>query len=212
MLYLCCSIFNAQAQNQYGLTLADTFDIPAQNGKIVFSTNGTFEGARLENDAWEFVNLGFRDFPQQEKLNLTVTAQNSDVTITSYRSVRSNTTMGNMRIRYTVLGQGKQTFNFGAIPQGGMWSAVLDGVFLGQEDRWSVSAQGTVTVTGAASRSNVSIIYYIYPDSFVALSEKPFFERNSVAITTAIVLTATAVLAVAVRTWRERKKINQSGL
>jgi hypothetical protein len=205
-------MINAQAQNQLGPTLAGTFEIPAQNGKIVFSTDGTFQGARLENDAWEFVNLKFRDFPQQEKLNLTITAQNSNVTITSYRSVRSNTTLGNIRIRYTVVGQGKQTFNFGDIPQSGFWSAVFDGVYPGQEDRWSVSAQGTVTVTGAASHSNVSIIYYTYPDSFVALSEKPFFERNSVAIATAIALTATVVLAVAVWTWKERKESSQSGL
>ncbi len=195
-----------------GLTIADTFEIPAQSGTISFEANGTFEEAHLESGAWEFVNLWFRDFPQQEKLNLTVAAKDSDVTITSYRLVRSNTSLGNMRIRYTVVGQGKQTFNFGAIPKSGIWNVVIDGVFLGQENGWTVSDQGTVTVTGAASQSNVSIIYYIYPDSFVALLEKPFLERNSVAIATAIALTATAVLAITVRKWRQSKEISQDGL
>ena len=73
------------------LTIADTFEIPAQSGTISFAANGTFEEAHMESGAWEFVNLWFRDFPQQEKLNLTVTAEDSDVTVTSYRLVRSNT-------------------------------------------------------------------------------------------------------------------------
>jgi len=199
LLFLFCSIYKVQATNELTLISNEKFEIPTQNGTIKFAANGTYEDAHLESDKWIFINLQFLDFPQQEKRNLTVSAQNCDLEITSYRSVTSNTTLGSIRLRYAVVGQGTQSFNFGNIPEGGIWNVVIDNVFVGQEDGWTVSAKTVVIVTSAESNSNVSIIYYTYPNSFVTLQNQSFLERNSIAIATTITLAITIVLAIAAK-------------
>jgi hypothetical protein len=124
----------------------------------------------------------------------------------SYLFIPSNASLSSLRIRYTVEGQGTQTFNFGAIPKGGIWNVVVNGVYLGREDKWTLSEKSTVIVNGVATGSNVSIVYYTYPDFYVALSNRSFYERNSVAINTAIALAASVALAAAVAAKTNWKK------
>jgi hypothetical protein len=196
LLSLNCSTCKAQATGESVLISIEDFKIPSQNGTIRFTANSTYEDAFLEQDSWRFTNLQFTNFTQQPKLNLTASAKNCDVEITSYRYVTSNTSLGNIRLRYTVAGQGTQTFNFDTVPKDGYWNVIIDGVYVGQKDGWTVSDNKTITVTGSASHSNVSIIYYIYPASFVNLSNQSFLEKNSVAIATALALTVTVIIAV----------------
>jgi hypothetical protein len=201
---LVCPLSHAQNINTFKPT--DQFVIPENNGSISFSMNGTYEQANLENGAWKFVNLSFTNMPQQAPLNLSVAAQDSALTITSYRAVgNTNVSMGNVRLRYEVVGQGVQVFNFGSIPQKGIWSVVFDTVFRGQRDGWNVSPEGIVTVTGAASSSNVTIIYYTYPEWFASIYDLPFYQQHSLLIVTGGALAAVIVIGMVL--WRKRQNL-----
>jgi hypothetical protein len=189
---MCTSSVKAQ-DNQPPIS---DIQFPLQRGTIRLNIpNATLEKAVSQSDAWAFLNL---QSPNQKKLNLTVSVENCNATITLFRNSRSNTTMGIIQVRYTIDGPGKQTFNFGDIPKRGIWNVVFGTDYMGQEDGWTVS-NGTVTVTGASTRFNVSIIYYVYPDFFEEIYSKPFLEQNSVAITTGIIVATTVAIAVVLK-------------
>jgi hypothetical protein len=181
---------------------------PTQKGSIRLDIpNATLDKAISKDGAWEFLNL---QSPNQRKLNLTVSVENCNATIRLYRNSRSNTTMGIIQIRYTVDGPGKQTFNFGDIPKRGIWNVVFGTDYMGQEDGWTIS-NGTVTVTGASTIFNISIIYYVYPTFFEEIYTKPFLEQNSVAITTGIIIAATITIAVILKL-RQNNVLNKEKL
>ena len=200
--YLCVC---AQAQPVIAFKSNDAFAIPDLKGVVRFSTNGTYEHASLENGSWRFVNLSLNNSFGLQRLNLTVSAENSDVTILSYRTF--NISLNGVSLRYNVSGQGKQAFNFGEIPKVGEWSVAFNGVFMGLNDGWTVSSDQTITVM--AKTVNVSIAYYTLPDVFgdAADSNTPLYQRHSVAIGTAVAVAFTAAFAVAIwRINRIRKK------
>jgi hypothetical protein len=64
------------------------------------------------------------------------------------------------------------------------WSVVVNGVWLGEGDRWKITPDGTVTINGATG--NVSISHY----SFLSLNEADknlsFYEQHSVSIITIV--------------------------
>ncbi len=186
----------AQTQTETVFETNDAFSIPQYNGVISFAGGGTYEQATLQNDSWTFVNLYLNSMLTPEKLNLTASAQNSNIAITLYRTY--NTTFGGVNLRYIVEGAGTQTFNFGEVPKLGEWSVVINGVYIGVNDGWTISPNSTVTLT--AAKGNVSIAYYTLPDSFgnPRPSSQSFFEQHSVIITTAAILSATIVVAVAI--------------
>lgn len=191
-LLLACLIARVQADTTFAPT--DKFGILSNNSTISFSMGGSYVRASLENATWSFVGLMFNY--SQQPLNLGVSAQDSNVIITSYRTF--NTTFRGVLLRYRVEGQGKQTFYIGVL-KGGEWSVSFNGVFIGENDSWSVSRDGTVMVTGAASHSNVTIAYYTFLDSFEDNSNLPFYQQHSVAIITAVAVAIAVVLAVAIR-------------
>jgi hypothetical protein len=200
--------WNAIAQTQTDTTFTPTnkFNIPLSNGSISFSTNGTYERATLENSTWNFVNLRLNNSQRPEKLSLRVSVQDSNITITSFQ-IFSATATG-LRLRFTVLGQGKQTFNFGVIPKGGDLAISFNGVFMDQNNGWYLSPDGTLTVTQAAK--NVSITYYTVPNAFGNSrngSTQPFYQQHSAAIITAIAVTITVILTLAIN--RKNKKPNK---
>jgi hypothetical protein len=195
------SSFVAQAQTDTAFTSTDKFDIPTYNSTISFAVNGTFAKASLENGTYTFTGLWLRNLPRQEKQNLTVYAQDSNVTITSFQ--KSNTTAGVARLRYVVLGQGKQTFNLGVLPQDGEWSVTFNGVYMTENGAWDISPTGAVTVEGAASLTNVIITCYGFPASLREGSNQPFYQQHSVAIVTAIAVVIAVILAVGIRIKRK---------
>jgi len=199
-----CSI--AIAQNEINFTPPGKFGIPEYNGTINFAFNGTYTLASLENETWNFVNLRLNYSHALE--NLEVSTQNSNITIISYRS--TNTTSGNARLRYSVEGQGRQTFNIGLDPKGGEWSVVFDGVFMGEGDGWNASPDGTLTILGATS--DVTIWYFVFPDSrrINENSNPPFYQQHSVAIVTSVALAMTVILTSAVRR-KNKKHLENSG-
>ena len=184
---------DAKAQNGVTFTPADKFSIPALNGSISFSVNGTCSEATLENNTWHFKDLTLNS--SQTLGNLKISTQNSNVTILFYRAY--NTTFRATMIRYSVEGHGKQTINFGfdesqkTRPE--EWSVVIpDSIFLAEGDGWNLLPDNTVVIDRVESR--VSIVHYVF--EFPSDEHLPFYQRHSVAIVTAIVVAATIALAV----------------
>lgn len=198
------------AQSDIPFTKVDKFSIPEVGGvsTISFNASGSYTQASFENGAWKFVGLTVGNFPQQRKLNLTVSAQNSNVTITSYRATNAtDTSMGSVRLSYLVEGNGTQTFNFGVNPNGGYWSVIVQRVYLPQYGSWDILSDGTVTVTEAMSGVVVTIMCYTYSTSFVDALSQPFYAQHSVILATGIGMLAVVVLCLAI--WRVNLKAPQ---
>jgi hypothetical protein len=202
-----CSTTQAQADTTFKPT--DQFAIPAYNGTISFATFGTYTSANLENDTWNFVNLSLNSSQQLE--NISVSAQNSNITITGYQifdTVVSNSTLRRSALlSYTVVGQGRQTFNFDRILHGGGWSVSFNGNFVGENDGWSLSPDQTLTMTGATA--NVTIVYFNFSNSFGGNgnnSNQPFYQQHSVAIATGVSVAIVAVLTFAIKRKNKTKE------
>jgi hypothetical protein len=194
--------FITQAQTDTAFKPTDNFDIPALNSTISFATGGTYERASLENNAWKFLNLRLNNTGPLQ--NLTVSAQDSTVRITSYQ--RFNNSVPAARLRYTVVGLGKQTFNFGFVIKGSSWGVTLNGRFMGENEGYQVSPDQTITVTGATV--NASLSYYNldalggFPDD----PNLPFYLKHSVAIATGVVFGVAVVLTVLIRRRNQKGK------
>lgn len=199
-LVLCGTCNIAVAQGNTTFTPEDSFDIPGFNGSIAFAVNGTYAEASLVNGTWHFVNLQLAYSHVLEQLE--VSAQNSHITIISYWQF--NATSGTTLLSYRVEGQGTQTFNLGLDLEKGEFSVVFDEIFMGEGDGWTLSPDGTLTITGATS--NVTIWYFGFPDSFRVNGDpnQPFYQQHSVAITIAIALVITVTLTLAIK--RRNKK------
>src|SRR3990170_2512365 len=196
-LFLSCFGFFAHGISQTAFAPTDRFDIPVNNSSISFAFAGTYEQASLENGVWSFVNLRFNNSQSAEKLSLKVSAKNSEVRITLcqiYNSTFGGAGVRGARLRYTVVGQGIQVFDLGLDPKGGDWGVVFNGIYMGENDGWSLSPDGTLTVTGATG--NVTLSYYGFPGSFGGGGEgfnEPILKQHSVVIITTVAV-ATAVL------------------
>jgi hypothetical protein len=186
--YLFCF---AQTQTETVFYSTDEFGIPAYNSKITFAVGGTYSLANLKNDSWTFQNLRIGNLGSP--VNLTVSTQNSNVTIVSYQ--KFNTTIVGSRLRYTVVGLGEQTFNLGLNAKGGDWSVILNGKYMSLNDGWSMLPDQTITVTGATA--NVTIVYYDFAASIRATGDD--FQQHSVAITTGAAVAITVVFAVLIK-------------
>lgn len=203
----------AQAQAETAFTPEDQFAIPNYNGTINFATVGTYTYASLENDTWNFVNLDLNN--SQLFLNLSLSAQNSNITLTGYQMfdfTGSNSTSRRSAILlYTVVGQGKQTFNLDRILQGGQWSVNFNGNFVGENGGWTVSPDQKITITGATA--NVTIAYFNFINSFGGgdgnNSNQPFYQRHSVAIATGVAVAIVVVLTFAIKRKNEKKESGQ---
>ena len=187
--------FITQAQTDTAFKPTDNFDIPALNSTISFATGGTYERASLENNAWKFVNLRLNNTGPLQ--NLTVSAQDSVVRITTYQ--RFNTSVTAARLRYTVVGLGKQAFNFGFVVKEGGWSVVLNGRFMAENEGYQVAPDRTITVTGATANASIS---YFNLDALGGTADNPnlpFYQKHSVAIATGVVVTVAIFLTVIIR-------------
>jgi hypothetical protein len=208
-LILLQACTNAAAQTEASFTSADRFSIPSLGGEIGFASNGTYANATLTNNTWRFTGLKLDR--SQQLGNLTVSAKNSTITITSYRagSNISNTTARYAWLRYVATGQGQQTVSLGIAAGEGQlglhpdWSVVVNNVWLGEGEGWAIAPDGTVTVTGAVG--NVSIARYSF-GSNGDTSNLPFYERHSVTITTVAIVAATVAIATLIKARNNRNK------
>jgi hypothetical protein len=200
LLWICAIV---QAQTNTTFKPTDKFSIPAQNGTISFATGGTYTAVSLENDTWNFENLRLNNTGPTE--NLRASAQNCDITITSYQ-VFVTATVGAVLLSYTVAGHGAQTFNLGFNSTANDWSVIFNNNdFRAQNNGWHISPDSTLTITGATS--NVTIFYYNFPDAVGGnTSNQPFYKQHSVAITTAIVVAVALASTVIIR--RKNQSVN----
>jgi len=204
VLSLSCFGFFARGQSETAFTPTDKFDIPVNNSSISFAVNGTYEQASLENGAWSFLNLRLSNSQTAEKLSLEVSAKDSKVTINSCQ-INNNTFAGAIvraaRLRYTVVGQGTQVFDLGLDQKGGAWGVIFNGIYMGENDGWSLSPDGTLTVTGATA--NVTLSYYGFPGSFGGGGDgfnEPILKQHSVVIITTVAVATAVLLALVIKT------------
>jgi hypothetical protein len=188
---------NAQAQTDTTFTPTDKFSIPELNCTISFAVNGSCSAATLENGTWNFKDLRFNI--TQPLGNLKISAENSNVTIKIYRAY--NASFSTARLSYDVEGEGKQTMNFdfnSSQPSNtAEWSVNLDGhSYVGEGKGWTLLPNNTVVITGA--KENATIVHYFFIGSFDD-SNLPFYQKHSIAITTAAVLALTAAIAVVIK-------------
>jgi hypothetical protein len=195
-----------QAQTEITFFPTETFGIPTYNSTISFATGGTYTQANLENGAWNFENLRLNNSGLTK--NLTVSAQNSNVTILYYREF--NVTTVGVRLSYNVVGIGRQTFNLGLNAKEGDWSVILNGKFVSMNDGWFMSSDQTITVTGATS--NVMILYYNFSASIGSDRNSSFYQQHSVAIITAVAIATTVVLAVIIRIKTKNDSAENTGV
>jgi hypothetical protein len=197
------------AQTDTILTPENKFSTPQYNGAISFAINGAYSKATLENATWTFENLHF--YNSQPIESLKVSAENSTIIIVSY--LQSNFSSSNriLQLSYNVEGQGKQTFNLGLDSNDGEWSVIFNDVFMGEGDGWNLSPDATLTINGATG--NVSLLLFRFPDSFGGgnNSDVPFYLQHSVAIATAIIVSITVIVTIAIRV-RNKRHLDQSGL
>ena len=192
---------NVQAQTDITFDPADKFSIPGYNGTISFAVNGTYSKATFENGNWTFMNLRLNGSLPIE--NLEFSSQNCNVTIFSYQAFNT-TTFNIVLLSYVVEGQGKQILNLGLGSQEGGLSASAEWnvafgnrVFADEGDGWNLLPDGTLIVTGASK--NVTIVHYVFLDSFRNNSNLPFYQQHSVAIIVAIGVAVTVTIAVVIK-------------
>jgi len=193
-------IGGAQAQNVTAFTPADKFSIPETNGSVSFAINGSYTNATLQNNQWTFNGLVLNN--PQFTGNLTVSARESNITITDYRP---STTAGRSQVlRYIAQGQGTQTVNLHLnttkSTSATEWMVIVSpATFLAESQGWNLQPDNTVVLNDLVG--NVTVFHYVLnlPDD----SNTPFILRHSVAITALAVVAATVaaatIIAVKVR-------------
>lgn len=189
-----CIYSTVQAQTIMNLAPSDQFTIPNINGTINFAIDGSYTNAILTNNSWEFANLHLDGMRNLTFGSFKVSAQNSNVTITSYISFNENDEQG--QLNYSVAGKGTQTLNFG-LGAGRAWEVAIDGVNRQQCDGWSISNDETLTITAAVSYVSIynSIVPYFTP---VASDNEPkpanFESIMLIVIFITIIITATILI------------------
>jgi hypothetical protein len=190
-------------------SVIDVFDIPAVNGSIRFSVNGSYTSAILDDDTWVFNDLTLSGSRASGALRFS--AKNCNVVIHSFVPNRSvgNTTRSSCYIRYTVEGVGEQVMNLGfdlsRPSHSSEWSVFnQDSVFFGEGKAWQLLSNDTVVVKNLSG--TLTVMRYSY-GSFV--DDRAFYLRHSVSISTGIILAVTVVFATVVKLRSDRKEVKE---
>ena len=187
----------AHAQPEISFSALDEFEIPSNNSSIRFASNGTYESAVLEWDAWTFEGLYFPTPRVTEKLDVTVSATDCNVPIGPYRIFNYTSRDMNVKwliIRYTVLGQGTQVFNIGVDPIWDQVDVILNEEYTARNHGWTLTPDGTLTVTGATA--NVTLWFYWYPNAYsenVDLVDSHYVLISSTGSAVAVVVLAAVI-------------------
>jgi hypothetical protein len=190
---------NAIAQNTTAFDPTTKFTVPIYNGVFSFAEGGNYSKATFEDNAWFFMNLYING--SKPLANLEFSAKNCNVTIYNYET--SILGFPSDRISYNVRGEGEQTVNMGVGVGGGAsvnWVVFSNRTFV--SNGWSVSHNGTVTVTGLTG--NVTVIYFGFT-SDLGNSNLPFYEQHSVAIAVTVAVGATVAATVVVKVAAKRQ-------
>jgi hypothetical protein len=212
---------NVCAQNVTTFSPGTAFPIAENNAAIKFATNGSYTDTQLENGAWHFTNL--RLYPARSPANLTISAQNTTVTLFTYTF--TNTTILNLpyarlALRCNATGEGVFNINFERNISTSDLSVIVDwyvssnGVIYGRGHRWNFLPDGTVAIQGLTG--NVTISYSpTYENVQNRVANASFYDQHSVLFVTAAMVGLTVVIAVAVKVklrQNEEKQVQQSKL
>ncbi len=189
------SCLNVQAQTRTPFASSDRFSISSLNGTISFAQNGSYLSATLHNNTWTFNDLRFNI--SQPIGNLKVSAENSNITIHSFRTY--NLFGRTAQLRYNAQGTGTQTVNLGlntSQPTHPIeWTVGVPGnSFLAEGDGWRLLPDDSVVVNGLTG--NISVTHYF---SVPNDSNLPFYQQHSIVIITTIVLSVVAAVAAVIR-------------
>ena len=196
LLQTCTTI---EGQLETSFTPADSFALESLGGTINFGLNGTYSSATMANNTWVFENLRLNG--SQPLNTLRVSTKDSSIIINSYRAF--NITLRGARLRYVAQEKGRQTFNIGIAAGEGRWglhpewSVIVNGIWLGEGEGWTIKPDGTLTVTGALG--NVSIVYYSFMRLIGNTSDLPFYEQHSVSIATIALVAIVASVGAIIR-------------
>jgi hypothetical protein len=194
----------AQTQSATPFTTADKFAIPQLNGSISFAFNGTYTSATLQNDAWFFKDLTVNNTLVLG--NLTISTQNSNVTIYSFYSDALSVIFNRFGyLRYWADGEGTQTVNLNLNTtrqtDPSEWGITNpSGVFLTEGHEWRLLPDNAVMVLGRTGNITVSHYSFNTPED----SNQPFYIQHSVAFITIGVVAAT-VAAAALISFKTRR-------
>jgi len=194
---LFCSFVSVSAQSEVVFTSEDIFEIPSKNSSIRFASNGTYEVARLEDSVWSFQNLYMFDARATEKLNLTISATDCDLTLYPYVSAPYTYGVALLKwiiLRYTISGQGTQVINLGFDPNKGQLDVILDDQFAARNQGWTKTDDGTLIIMGTYSR--VTLWYIEYPEQ---PEDASFLDEHYLVIGSTGFLAVIVLLAVVVK-------------
>lgn len=193
----------AFAQTATAFSPANNFSIPAINGSVSFSVNGSYSTATFENNTWFFTNLRLNY--SQVLRTFSISTQNSNVTINSYRTNNANVLARTLQLSYTVMGQGQQTINLGlsqrqTVLSSASWYVTFNPInfgghttFLSEGQRWHFLPDGSLIINGA-DRVTVN-----YDSSSNTGANLPFWQQHSVAIATIVALAVVVVVVVVIK-------------
>jgi hypothetical protein len=193
---------SVNAENQTATTFmpSDRFSIPELNSTISFALNGSFTSASLVNHSWVFTNLRLNG--SQSSGNLTISVENSNITIFLYRS--SNFFARSATLRYNAQGVGTQTVNLGlnlTQTQPIEWSISVPTVagirsgFLAEGTNWKLLPNNSVFVYDLTGNISVSHFNFNIPNN----SNLPFYLQHSIIIITVIVFSVVVAVAVVIQ-------------
>ena len=184
------SVESVQAQNVTRFTPQVVFELPAVDGVISFSVNGTYTAAVLENDMWVFSNLSLGG--SRFSGNLRFSAVNCSVVIHSFQL---------NSLSYTVDGVGEQVVHLGFNSSRSLhvseWSVInQDRVFFAAGRDWELLPDNSVVVHGLLGTLTVRYYNYGYP---VGVDDRPFYLQHSILILTGVAVVVTVVVALVIK-------------
>ena len=196
-------LLNVQAQNTTPLLTTDEFNIPQLGSSINFAVNGSYRSATLENNTWIFRGLALNN--TQTQGTLQISTENTNITITDFRS---NPAFGRSQyVRYISDREGIQRINLGNNYTTNIeeWMVTHNRQYLNAGKDWQLQRNNTVIVN--SQPGNMTVIHYNWDMPYI--SDLPFLEQHSIALTVAAIFAGTVLVATTIRIKRGDKRCLQ---
>ena len=190
-----CFVVLVNTQSKIFFSIFDTFEIPEKDFSFRFALNGSCQSAILDDGYWVFEDLQFESFGEEGDLFLKVRGEDCEIVVNSYYTYNrtyDEETVKRARLSYRTFGGGVQEFNLGLDPKLGLLDVRLNREWVGRNNGWTLSSDGTFSVTGATA--NVTLLYYGFPESFAYSSD--FVTEHSVLVVTSVFLGIIVVLVI----------------
>ncbi len=196
------SCHGLEAQTTVNFSPEDKFSIPEYNGAISFAVNGSYTTATLQDNVWTFTDLHLNGSPSLAILKIST--ENSNLTILSYRIRNGTYLIPNESLRYSIIGEGKASVNFGLSNagqySGADWYVSKAGrnstIFLSLGHDYVLGNDGTLTIYSVTG--NVSVTHEFLNGYLGNTSNLPFYQQHSVIIAVALVFVITVAVVIVI--------------